>query len=188
MKKIFILFTVVVIVLACSKKETLPTSPTIHLPTKFNKDSSVFDRDIQLPKNTEPVFEGMFNTGSINGFSLTNIKVKLIKGGDSSLPEDYMKRVYAVVEGSVSGTYTSEVRDSVYNEFTFNNFVKNFAQYQIGRIKIYSDILTSATNNNGLVDYLIVEVQLTYTAYSGNGSSLEYFQTSSVFGHKTIFH
>lgn len=174
---------------ACSKKDVPSPNPGTPntLPVTFKKDSSVVDMTIQPAKNNQNLFEGKLNTGSLNGFNLTNIKVKFIKDGDAAMPKDYIRRIYAVVEGPASGAYTTEIKDSVNNEFSFNSFVRNFAQHQVGSVKIYADILASSTNGTGLEDNLSLEVQLSYTGYLGGGSSLEYFQTNPVVGHKTIF-
>lgn len=184
-KTIMALFAVAISFAACKKEQGFLTPINQTLGVSFKKDSSVTDQTIQAPKNSQLIFSSLFNTGSLNGFSLTNIKVKFVKGGDAVIPKDYIRRIYAVVDGPLSGLYTTETKDSVNNEFSFNSFLRNFAQYQVGQVRIYTDILSSATNNSGAEDNLIVEVTLTYTGY--DGTSVQYFQTGSVLGHKTIF-
>lgn len=172
---------------ACTKKD-LPPPPTNTLSVTFKKDSSVSDITIQAPKNNQLIFQGLFNTGSINGFSLTSVSVKFIKIGDASMPNEYLKRIHLLCDGTFSGTPLSLIADSVNsNEFSFTNFATNFGQYKIGTIKISADILSNATNGTGLEDGLILEVQLTYTVYLGNNNPLSHFQTGVVVGHKTIF-
>lgn len=174
---------------ACNKDSNLGPNnpiPIATIPVTFKVDSSVLIRTIQAPKNNELIFAGILNTGSINGFSLTNIKVTLKQGGDANPPVSYLRKVRYELEDASGGIYSPEIKDSVMSTtFSFNNFVKNYPQYQNRSIKIYADILTSATNNTGLEDNLVVSVQLTYTGF--DGTRTEYFQTVIVDGHKTIF-
>lgn len=175
---------------ACTKKDLPPnpTAPTNTLSVTFKKDSSIVDQTIQAPKNNQFLFQGQFNTGSINGFSLTSVRVKFKKFGDGASPSSYLKRIHLLCDGTFSGTPLSLTVDSVNsNEFSFTNFVTNFGQYKIGTIKISADILSNATNATGLEDGLIVEVQLAYTGYLGSNNPLSHFQTEIAVGHKTIF-
>lgn len=191
MKKVLItLLCTAGIFSACSKKDygVGQNPPPSNLPVTFKTDSSVLSGTVQAPKNNQLIFAGNIYTGSINSFNLTSVKLRMKKNGDGAETNEYLKRIRLVVEGNFSGVPFSMIKDSVSsNEFTFSNFVINFAQYQIGAIKIYADILSSATNGSGLNDDLSVDVGLTYTGYLGNNSTLSNFPTSTVSGHKTTF-
>lgn len=188
MKKVIIL-TFLVSLFACRKEKLPPNNGGGNvIGVTFKKDSSVVDQTIQVPKNNQLIFQGSFNTGSINGFNLTSVRVKFLKTGDSDSPINYLKRIHLLCEGTFSGVPLSQTKDSVTsNEFSFTSFVVNFEQNKIGSIKIYADILANATNGTGLDDALALEVQFTYTGYEGNGSTMSYFQSVYVVGYKTIF-
>lgn len=190
MKKVLItLLCTAGIFSACRKDQSLGSNnpaPIATLPITFKTDSSVLNRTIQAPRNNQLIFTGIFNTGSINGFSLTSIKVTFKQGGDASLPIDYLRKIRYELEDGSGAIYSPETKDSVISAtFSFNNFVKNYPQYQNRSLKIYADILASATNNTGLEDNLVASIQLTYTGF--DGTRTEYFQTGQIDGHKTTF-
>lgn len=177
--------------IACTKKDDgflqiITPPPTSNIAVRFYPDSSVLSQTIQAPKNNQLIFSSKVYTGTINGFTLTSVKVVLKKSGDAAEPYEYLRRVRLIVDGNFSGVPLTLIKDSVSsNEFTFSNFATNFGPSQLGTVKLYGDVLSSATNNTGVEDNLVVSVTLTYSAY--NGTSTAFFQIGSVDGHKTVF-
>ena len=176
---------------ACSKKDMQTTTPTTpnSIGVSFKKDSSVVDQTIKPPKNNQLLFSGVFTTGSINGFSLTNVSVTLKGQGDTAVPRDYLRQLYFTIEGGTATiTPSGNKKDSVTaNDFSFPSFVCNIAQYQTRLLRIYGDILPSATNSTGTEDNLVIIVKLTYTGHDQNNNTIEYFQMPLVEGQKIIF-
>ncbi len=186
MKKSFIMLFVMLGILSACRKEKMPPNNGGGnvIEVSFKKDSLVLDQTIQAPKNDHVIFSGVFNTGSVNAFQLTSVEVALKKGGDAVSPKDYLRRIYFTIEDASGVLYAPTIKDSVVNNtFSFDNFLKNYGQYKTLVIKLRADILSSATNNTGLEDNLIVSVKLFYT----EASSAIPRQTSVVDGHKTIF-
>jgi hypothetical protein len=174
--------TIVAMVFTSCKK-TVDVTPGIVV--SFKPDPSVSSQLVQPAVNNQLLFTGIFNTGSINGFSLTNVTVTLKRGGDAALPQTYLRQSYCTIDGGVT-QLKIEKKDSITtSEFSFPNIVHNIAQYQTRTIRIYGDILSSATNNTGAEDNLILSVRLTYTGF--DGTRTEYFQTESIDGQKIIF-
>lgn len=186
MKKLLAMLFATAVLSACHKDKTLVPNnpPTTIVPATLKKDSSSLDQTVQTPKNNQLIYAGILNTGSISGFTVTTVKVSLKQGGDAASPVNYLRRIYFVIEDAVA--YTSDPKDSVTTaEFTFPNFLKNFPQYQNRGIRVYADILSSATNGTGLVDDLKVSVQLSYNGRNGN--DIDYFVTPMVEGQKITF-
>jgi hypothetical protein len=185
MKKVIIL-TFLVGLFACRKEKLPPNNggnnTTVNV--SFKRDSSVVEQTIQPAKNGYITFSSVLNTGSVNGFQVTSVEVSLKKLGDASEPRSYMKRIYFTIEDAGSVTFTSPIKDSVVNNtFSFDNFLKNYGQFKTLTIKLYADILSTATNGTGLEDGMTVEMKVFYT----HGGSAIPNQTNVVVGHKTTF-
>jgi hypothetical protein len=190
MKKI-ILMAIIATAFGCKKEKIqIPPTPPVSNPSTikvtFKKDSSIADFVTQVPKNNQLLSGWVFNSGSLNGLSIINVRFTPIRSGDAAMPADYLTNTYFVIETPVN--YVSEVKATILNsENNFNNFVKNMPQFKSYGIKFYGNVSSLATNNTGLSDGLSFKVVISYTGYEGNNSQISYFETEIITGQNITF-
>lgn len=173
MKKIIVMTLLSATLWGC-KKETVviqqqPSSGSGTTSTvSLKKDTTHLDLVVQPPQSAQILFAGILDVGNADGFVATGAKVLLSRFGDAAMPADYIKNLYFTIEDGTSVVYTSEVKTSIVNNVnSFDQFAKNLLKGKTYGIKVYADVLATATNGTGIADECITSFELIYSDKTG---------------------
>lgn len=177
---------VAIMLFSCKKEVTVVQPPpsgnggTTGSTVSLKKDTTYPDLVVQPPQSAQLLFAGILDVGNADGFVATGAKVLIARTGDAAMPADYIKNLYFTIEDGASIIYTSEVKTSIVNNVnSFNQFAKNLIKGKSYGIKVYADILASATNATGLSDECTSSFELIYADKLGAQNT-----TSSKVGQK----